>query len=312
MRPRTLFMGTPDFAVPSLVAVAKACDVVAVITQPDKPAGRGDSVLPPKVKLRALELGLPVLQPPRLREPAVQQELARLSPDLIIVVAYGKILPKETLDLPRLGCWNLHASLLPKYRGAAPIQWAVLRGETETGVCVMRMEEGLDSGPVLAVAKTPIGDDETAEALFHRLSGFGAELLAESLPAILGGMPVVQLQDHAAATLAPSLKKEDGRLSFTKTGREVHCHIRAVEGWPGATVPTAKGPLRLFSSTLVPLQGKPGEVLGLQDDRLVIACQRDAVAIGELQLPGKKRLPAKAFLLGNPLPKGTHLGGEPS
>jgi methionyl-tRNA formyltransferase len=308
MRPRTLFMGTPDFAVPSLEATANACDVVAVVTQPDKPAGRGEALLPPKVKTRALALGLPVLQPPRLRDPAVQQELARLAPELIIVVAYGKILPKETLALPRLGCWNLHASLLPKYRGAAPIQWAVLRGETETGVCVMRMEEGLDTGPVLAVTKTPIGDDETADALFRRLAIQGAELLAATLPTLFDGTATPREQDHAAATLAPSLKKEDGRLSFAKPGREVHCHIRAMETWPGASVPTAKGPLRLFASTLLPLQGKPGEVLGLHGDRLVIACQTDAVAVGELQLPGKKRLPAKAFLSGHPLPKGTVLG----
>jgi len=310
MRPRTIFMGTPDFAVPSLDAIASSCDIVAVITQPDKPAGRGDRLAPPKVKVRALELGLPVLQPMKLRDPAVHQELAGLRPDLIIVVAYGKILPKETLVLPRLGCWNLHGSLLPKYRGAAPIQWAILRGETETGVCVMQMEEGLDSGPVLAVVKTPIGENETTDSLFGRLSELGANLLAETLPTIFAGAPQTRVQDHAQATLAPSLKKGDGQVSFAKPAREVHCHIRAVESWPGATLPTAKGPLRLFSSIVVPMHGKPGEVLELHDQRLVIACAHDAVAIGELQLPGKKRMPAKAFLLGNPMPNGTVLGGD--
>jgi methionyl-tRNA formyltransferase len=210
MRLRLVFFGSPEFAVPSLEAVASHHDVALVITQPDRPAGRGKKLAPPPVKEVAQRLGIPVEQPTTLKDPELPARLAALSADAFVVVAYGRILPQRLLDVPRLGPWNVHASLLPSLRGAAPIQWAIIRGERVTGVCIMRMEAGLDTGPVAARAELPIGDDDTAGALSPRLALVGASLLAQTLPRIARGEVQLQPQDDALATYAPILKKEDG------------------------------------------------------------------------------------------------------
>jgi methionyl-tRNA formyltransferase len=304
---RIVFFGSPAFALPSLAALARAHEVVAVVTQPDRPAGRGSKIQPPAVKVLAAELGLPVLQPLKLRDGALTAELGKLAPDLFVVAAYGRILPPDLLAVPRLGPWNVHASLLPKYRGAAPIQWAIIRGERETGITIMRMEAGLDTGPVSAQEVEPIRDDDNAGTLAARLAPLGAELLMQTLPRIADGTLVVHEQDHAAATLAPPLEKQDGRLDFAQTARMVSTRTRGVDPWPGATAMLDQEPAKLFRPTLVDGGGAAGEVLGLRAEGLAIACGTGAVAFAELQLPGRKRMLAKALVAGRPIPTGTLL-----
>ena len=306
---RIVFFGSPEFAVPSLAAVAQAHKVVAVVTQPDRPAGRGAKLQPPAVKVLAAERGLPVLQPLKLRDGVVRAELAALAPDLFVVVAYGRILPPDLLAVPRLGPWNVHASSLPKYRGAAPIQWAVIRGERETGVAIMRMEEGLDTGPVVALATEPIGPNDTAGTLAARLAPLGARLLVETLPRIAEGRVVLREQDHAAATLAPMLTKADGHLDFAQPADAVSARARGVDPWPGATVGLHGEAAKVFAPSLVAGAGQPGEVLGVVPQGLAVACGEGAIAFAEIQLPGRKRMPAKALLAGHPIPPGTRLVG---
>lgn len=305
---RIVFFGSPDFAVPSLAVVADHHEVVAVITQPDRPAGRGGKVQSPAVKVLASQLGLPVLQPTKLRDGSIARELTALKPDLFVVVAYGRILPPDLLAVPRLGPWNVHASILPKYRGAAPIQWAVIRGERTTGVAIMRMEEGLDTGPVAAFTTDAVRDDDTAGTVASRLAPLGARLLLETLPWIGDGTVAPRAQDHAAATLAPLLKKEDGRLDFRQPASVVSAHARGVDPWPGATVILGDEPTKVFRPVLVAGSGKPGEILGLVPEGLAVACGEGALAFAELQMPGRKRLSATALLAGHPIPPGTILG----
>jgi methionyl-tRNA formyltransferase len=305
---RIVFFGSPDFAVPSLALVAQHHDVVAVVTQPDRPAGRGAKLQPPAVKVLATGLGLPVLQPAKLRDGVLARELASFAPDLFVVVAYGRILPPDLLAVPRLGPWNVHASILPKFRGAAPIQWAVIRGENETGVAIMRMEEGLDTGPVAALEREPILANDTAGTLALRLAPLGARLLVETLPRIGDGAVTLQEQDHAAATLAPPLGKTHGRLDFRQPAHVVSAQARGVDPWPGATSLLGGEPAKLFLPTIMEGQGQPGEVLGLRPEGLAIACGTGVIAFSEIQLPGRKRMPAKALLAGHPILPGTLLG----
>jgi len=305
---RVVFFGSPAFAVPSLAAVAEHHDVVSVVTQPDRPAGRGAKLQPPAVKVLASELGLPILQPAKLRDGVVAKALASLAPDLFVVVAYGRILPPDLLAVPRLGPWNVHASILPKFRGAAPIQWAVIRGESETGVAIMRMEEGLDTGPIVALAREPIRARDTAGTLAVRLAPLGARLLVETLPNIAAETVSLQVQDHAAATLAPPLTKAHGQLDFRQPAHLVSAQARGVDPWPGATVFLNGEQAKVFFPTLVDGQGQPGEVLGLRAQGLAIACGAGVIAFSEIQLPGRKRMPAKALLAGHPIPTGTMLG----
>ena len=314
---RTVFMGSPEFAVPCLLALHQATQVVAVVSQPDKPSGRGLQLLPPAVKVKALELGLPVLQPTALR-PAKSnfvEELRALAPELVVVVAYGKLLPPEVLAVPRWGCWNVHGSLLPKYRGAAPIQWALIRNEPVTGVTLMQMDVGMDTGPMLLKAELPITATDTAGRMHDALSTLGAQLLATGLSQLLAGRPPSpQQQDEAQATKAPMLDKEHGRADFTRSAAALCAQLRGVDPWPGGftTLPqvgTAEPlVLKLFGAKPCSGQGQPGEVLGLERDGLLVACGDGAVAIGELQLPGRKRLTAQAVLAGFKLPRGTILG----
>jgi methionyl-tRNA formyltransferase len=307
--PRAVFFGSPAFAVPFLEAVGRVTNVVGVVSQPDRPAGRGKQLTEPAVKVAARHLGLPVLQPERVRTPDFEQTLRALDADVFIVVAYGRILPQALLDLPRRGCWNVHGSLLPKLRGAAPIQWAIIRGEAVTGVAIMRMEAGLDTGPVAAMHEVPIGDDDTTATLARELAAAGAPLLARTLPAILDGTVVVQRQDDAAATLAPPLVKDDGRLRFDAQARAVSARARGCDPWPGATAVLDGEVLRVFGPRVLDgaAGASAGTVLGLRPEGLAVACADAPLAFAELQLPGRRRLPAAAVLAGRPIPPGTSL-----
>jgi methionyl-tRNA formyltransferase len=313
-RPRAVFFGTPAFAVPSLVSLSSVADVVAVVCQPDRPAGRGNVLQAPAVKVAALERGLEVRQPEKLRDGVVAAWLRELSLDVAVVVAYGRILPPDLLAAPRLGCVNVHGSILPRHRGAAPIQWSVLSGDDETGVTLMQMDEGLDTGPMLATRRTPIGPDETSADLFGRLSHLGAELVREELPKFLDGKLPPVPQDHAAATLAPLLTKELGRLDWRQTARQVHDKVRGLQPWPGCS--TTLGARRLIVSATrlddppTVVGGAPGEVVVIARDRVWVATSHGLVALTELQFEGKKRMSAKEFMAGHPLRTGMMLGQE--
>jgi methionyl-tRNA formyltransferase len=308
---RVVFFGSPAFALPSLEAVAREHQVVVVVSQPDRPAGRGKKLLAPPVKELALRLGLRVEQPLKVRDGVLAKALSALQPDVFVVVAYGRILPPDLLAVPRLGAWNVHASLLPKYRGAAPIQWAVIRGESKTGVCVMRMEQGLDTGPVAARSEEPIHDDDTAGTLGERLAALGSQLLVATLPCIADGSVTLQAQDEVGATLAPLMKKEDGYLDLGAPASEVSAQARGVDPWPGATVFLDGEPVKVFGARVIEGQGSPGEVQGLVPQGLVVACGGGAVVFAELQMPGRKRLPAAAVLAGHAIPVGTRLQSAP-
>ncbi len=319
-RPRALFFGTPDFAVPCLDALAAIMDVVTVVTQPDRPRGRGLELAPPPVKVRAEALGVPVIQPVKVRTPEFAASLRALDADVAVVVAYGRILPRAVLEAPRLGCVNVHASLLPRWRGAAPIQWAIARGDAETGVCLMQMDEGLDTGPVLARRATPIGPDETAGELAPRLAALGAELLREALPRHLAGALVPVPQDDVRHTLAPILEKAHGAIDWAQRAQAVHDLVRGMSPWPGAFTRTpAGGSLKVHATRVVALPGMMGEgaaaVPGtvLSADRaggLVVACGSGAAALVEVQPEGKRRMSAADYLAGRPLACGDVLGAR--
>ena len=314
---RTVFMGSPEFAVPSLVALHAATEVVAVVCQPDKPAGRGLELVAPDVKKKALQLALPVLQPAFLR-PAKSdfvEQLKALAPELVVVTAYGKILPLEVLAVPRLGCWNVHGSILPRYRGAAPIQWAILRGERVTGITLMQMDAGMDTGAMLLKRELPISDTDTGGSMHDALARLGAEALAEGLRLLQAGTPPLPVaQDHALATMAPKLEKDHGRADFTRDAQAVSAQLRAVDPWPGAftTLPVEGGeplPLKLWQPRMSSGNGAPGEILGVDKNGLHVACGDGAIAIAEVQLPGRKRMTAQALHVGMPLQRGVILGG---
>jgi methionyl-tRNA formyltransferase len=304
---RTVFFGSPEFAVPSLRALLGASEVVAVVTQPDKPAGRGQVPAPPPVKRVALEAGLPVLQPRSAKADELRVELAGLRPDLAVVAAYGKILPQALLDVPRLGCVNVHASILPRYRGAAPVQWAVIRGETETGVSLMRMEAGLDTGPVYQVRRVAIAAEDTGGSLLARLAEIGAAVLVEALPELEAGRLGLTPQDDGLATWAPMLKKETGRIDWAQPARAVRDLVRGVDPWPGAAFVLGGDPVKTWGARLAEGSGAPGTILGVDRDGLTVACATGAVTLAELQAPGKKRMHAVAFASGRPLRAGTVL-----
>jgi methionyl-tRNA formyltransferase len=308
MKLRTVFFGSPAFAVPCLRAVAAETELLAVVSQPDRPAGRGQAPTPPAVKQEAVALGVPVLQPEKVRTPETAAALAAFGADLFVVVAYGRILPQGLLDLPRLGPYNVHASVLPRLRGAAPIQWAIIRGEAETGVSIMRMEAGLDTGPVAAVRTLPIADDDTTGTLSDKLSRLGAELLVQTLPAIAGGSVVLRPQDDAAATLAPPLTKGDGLLRWEQPARLVSAQARGVDPWPGATTLLAGEPLKLFAPRVATGAAEgSGIVVEAGAGGLVVGCgEGTAIAFAELQFPGKRRM--AAGLARDRIPRGTRLG----
>ena len=312
-RPRIVFMGTPEFAVASLEACFDVGDVVAVVTQPDKPKGRSGAPTAPPVKERALEKGLPVLQPQKLRTPPFSQVLRTLSPDLCVVTAYGKILPPDLLAVPRLGCVNVHASLLPRFRGAAPIQWAIAHGDEETGVCLMLMDEGLDTGPVLACRRQPIAADETSAGLHQKLAALGGALLREELPRYLRGELKAVAQPAEGAVYAPMIQKDDGRLDFTRSARELERRVRAFTPWPGAFTQLEGARLKVHRVQVGQGQGEPGTLLAAGPAGLEVACGSGSLLLQELQLEGKRAMSAADFLAGRKLTPGSRpFGAAPA
>ncbi len=307
---RTVFMGTPDFALPVLQGLVDyGVDLCAVYTQPDRPRGRGKKLASPPVKQLALQCRIPVFQPPRLRDPATVAQLVELAPDLIVVVAYGQILPAAILEIPRYGCINVHASLLPRYRGAAPINKAIVDGEQVTGVTTMMMDIGLDTGDMLVKRATEIGAEETAGELHDRLALLGREAMEETLRRLCCGTLRREKQDEALSSYAPLMNKEDGRIDWRQPATAVHNLIRGLTPWPGAYTRLRGVTLKLASTR--PLEGagaSPGTVVTADATGVCVACGDGSLMVRELQLPGKKLLPAAEFLRGRPLPVGTRLG----
>lgn len=296
---RIVFAGTPAFAVPSLRAAHARNEVVAVYTQPDRPAGRGRGLTPSPIKLEAIQRGIPVLQPESLRKKSSQEALRELAPDLMIVVAYGLILPQTVLDIPRFGCWNVHASLLPRWRGAAPIQRAIEAGDTETGVCLMQMEAGLDTGPVLLSQRTPIGDQETGGQLHDRLSELGARVLADGLGLLRAGMrPMAQPQPEAGATYAHKLEKHEARLDWSQPADALARKVRAFEPWPVAEATVAGERLRIHGAVALDLahRAEPGTLLTAGRQGLDIACGEGALRLRVVQREGGKAITAADYL----------------
>ena len=300
-------MGTPDFAVPCLERLISAGhEIAGVFTQPDKPVGRKQIMTPPAVKACALEHGLTVYQPTKLRDGTVLGILKELQPEVIVVAAYGRIIPKDILDYPRYGCINVHGSLLPKYRGAAPIQWAVINGESETGVTIMQMNEGLDTGDILYSKAIPIGIDDTAESMFDKLSVLGADMIVEALDMLIRGEFTPVPQDDAQSCYAPMLSKDISDIDWSKSAREVHDLVRGLYSWPIAQTVLHGKKLKIYRATPCEKYGVSGEIINVSP--LTVACGSGSVIIEELQLEGKKRMGASAFLIGHPLKIGDRLG----
>lgn len=298
MKPRLVFMGSPKFALPTLSALAENYSIQGVVTQPDRPAGRGKELTPPAIKSFAVDLGLPVIQPERLKDPAAMQQLANWAPDLIVVVAFGQILRQAVLDLPRYGCINVHASLLPRWRGAAPIQAAILAGDEWTGVTIMRMDSGVDTGPILSQRGIPILCEDTAGSLSERLAELGAELLIETLPAYLMGELQPRPQNELGVTYAPMLKKGDGQLDFTQSALDLAQRVRAFNPWPGATTQWKGQPLRIHSAHAIEdYLSQPGQRL-VYGPKPAIGTGQGTLVLDEVQPAGKKAMPGDVFLRG--------------
>ena len=302
---RILFMGTPDFAVPSLEAlVAAGHTVCGVFTQPDKPKNRGMKLLPPPVKVCAQAHGIPVYQPVKLRDGSALALIRELAPELIVVAAYGRILPDDILAAPEKGCINVHSSLLPRYRGAAPINWAILNGDRETGVTIMHMAHDLDAGDIILQRATPIGPDETAPELYARLAELGGGLLTEAVELLAAGTAPRAPQDHEKATLAPMLSRELSPMNFTRPAGQLHNQVRGLQPWPAAATELGGKRCKVFSTAV--LEGRagaaPGTVLAAGKEGIDLACGGDtALRITELQPDGGKRMKAADFLRGHPI-----------
>ncbi|PIE18814.1 MAG: methionyl-tRNA formyltransferase [Proteobacteria bacterium] len=309
-RLRIVFMGSPDFAVPTLRAVHEHHEVVAVVTQPDRPKGRGRALAAPPVKIAAEELGLePVLQPQTLRRRAVREQLAAFGADCFVVVAFGQILRPRLLTVPRLGCVNVHGSLLPRHRGAAPIQWAVLDGDDESGVTILQMDAGVDTGPTLLSRPLTLAADETAGSLHDRLAPLGAEALLQALEGLAEGGLEATPQPREGVTHARMLDKRDGEVDWSWPGQRVDCWIRGMDPWPGAFTTSDNDRLKLFTSAYAPAQrGPTGEVLAIDDRGALVGAGEGAVWVRELQLPGRKRMSAAALASGRALAVGQRLG----
>ncbi|ULU26270.1 methionyl-tRNA formyltransferase [Dyella terrae] len=298
MKLRVVFAGTPEFSVPCLEACrASGAEVVAVYTQPDRPAGRGRKLTPSPVKQAAMVAGIPVEQPESLKSDEARATLASYAPDLMVVVAYGLILPRKVLAIPRLGCWNVHASLLPRWRGAAPIQRAILAGDTESGVDLMQMEAGLDTGPMLLERRTPISREDTGGTLHDRLSALGADVLAEGLARVMAGETLApQPQPEEGVTYAHKLDKAEARLDFTRPAIELERQVRAFDPWPVAEGEMGGETLRIWAARAIEGVGAPGTVLGMSRDGIDIACGEGALRVTALQRSGGKRITAADYL----------------
>ena len=298
LRPRVVFMGSPSFAVQTLIALTGHYPVVGVVTQPDRPAGRGGTLVQPPVKETALRLQVPIMQPEKLRLPEAMDQLKSWDPELIVVAAFGQILRKEVLDLPRYGCINVHGSLLPRWRGAAPVQACLLAGDKETGITIMKMDPGVDTGPILSQRYLPISDEDTGGSLLAKMAPLGAELLLETLPRYLGGELTPRPQNEEGATYAPMLKKEDGRLDFNQPAVILERRVRAFQPWPGTWFEWNGAPLKVLRSHVsndkspgvghhLVVEGNPA--LGTKEGILILE---------EVQPAGKKSMPGRAFLAG--------------
>lgn len=299
---RVVFMGTPDIAATCLERILNdGFQVVGVYTQPDRPKGRGMKLTASPVKEVALKAGIPVFQPENFREEATVEELKALKPDICAVVAYGRILPQKVLDVPAFGCINIHASLLPKYRGSAPYQWAVLNGEKETGVTAMYLCREMDAGDMIDKVATPIGENETAGELLDRLAVLGAGLLSKTLTRFASGPVAGEKQDESLVSYAPMLDKSLCPIDFTKTAWQVHDQVRGLQPWPVATMELQGRHFKVHETRVAEGKGKPGEILGLTKTGLVIACGEGAVEIRILQAEGGKRMNAPDYFRGHPL-----------
>jgi len=305
---RIIFFGTPNFAIPTLKYLLQGPDeVIAVVTQPDREKGRGRKVIPSPVKELALQHGLTLLQPEKVREEAFQEKMKSLQPELFVVVAYGQILPKSLLKIPKHGAVNVHASLLPKYRGAAPIPWAILKGERLTGVTTMMMDEGMDTGDILLQIEIPIGEEETSETLHDRLALLGAQLLLETVRGMKAGNLHPIPQDHSKATYAPPLKKEDGRMDWSKEAKEIDRQVRAFNPWPGAFTEWNGQLLKIYRGEVRGKKsiGKAGTVAWVGLDFIEVETGKDFFLIKEVQLEGKRRMGVREFISGHPITVGT-------
>lgn len=311
---RALFFGTPAIAVPALDALHRIAEIRGVVCQPDRPAGRGLELKPPPVKMRALELGLNVVQPEKIRTPEFAEWVRAAEADVALVIAYGRILPPAVLSAPRRGCMNLHASILPRYRGAAPITWAIVRGERETGISLMQMDEGCDTGPVYSIHRIAIGEGATADDLAVDLGALAARVVTEDLEKAVRGELPLAAQDGAQATQAPLLKKEDGRIDFNKPARAVHDHARGMTSWPGAFT-TLEGKLFKVLATKVTSEGieadegpPPGTIITADKSGITVACASGTVAILRAQAEGRKALNAPELVAGRTVRSGMTLG----
>ncbi len=306
---RLVFMGTPEFAASILQKlIDRGEQLVAAVTQPDRPKGRGQKLVAPPVKLLADGHGIPVLQPARVRAPEFVDAMREIQPDLIVVAAFGQILPQALLEVPRYGCINVHASLLPRYRGAAPINWCIINGETETGVTIMQMNAGLDTGDMLLKRATPIGPDEDAQLLHDRLAAIGADALGEALDLLVEGRLIPEKQDDLLANYAPMLKKEDGFIDWNREPAAIMNLVRGLNPWPGAYTVLDGKMLKIYRCRVTDGRGTPGTVLLADRSGVVVACREGGLVIEELQLEGKKRLPARDFLAGYNIKPGAILG----
>ena len=299
---RVVFMGTPDIAATCLKKIlADGFDVVGVYTQPDRPKGRGMKMVCSPVKEVALAAGIPVFQPENFREEESVQQLRDLQPDICAVVAYGRILPQKVLDVPKRGCINIHASILPKYRGSAPYQWAVLDGLEETGVTAMYLTREMDAGDIIDVSRTPIGENETAGELLNRLAVLGADLLSKTLSRFAQGEVEGTAQDASQVSYAPMLDKSMSPIDWTKTARQVHNHVRGLHPWPVATTEIQGKLFKVHATRVAEGSGEPGQILGLTKTGLLVACGEGAVEILSLQAEGGKRMSAPDYFRGHPL-----------
>lgn len=307
---KVIFMGTPEFAVPTLQALIEKHQVIGVVTQPDKQRGRGKKIQFPPVKEKAVEYDLPVYQPFKAADEEFVSVLKDLNPDVIVVVAYGQILPESILNIPKYGCINVHGSLLPKYRGAAPIQWSVLDGEEKTGITTMYMEKGLDTGDMLDKAEIVLDEKETAGTLHDKLMVIGADLLLDTLKKLEDGTAVRTKQDDSQSCYAKMLTKEMGKVNFTKPAEEIERLIRGLNPWPSAYTSMDGKTMKLWDADVVNYSGleEPGTIVDVTKDTIVAATGKDALALKEIQLAGKKRMKVSAFLLGYHVEKGIKLG----
>ncbi len=311
---RALFFGTPAIAVPAFEALAEVATVVAAVCQPDRPAGRGMTLRPPPVKQAAERLGVPVHQPKKIKRPPLADWISDQQIDVALVMAYGRILPPAALEAPRRGCMNLHASLLPRYRGAAPINWAIARGERQTGICLMQMDAGMDTGPVYRSHSIPIEPEETAGELADRLAVLAADVVRRDLRAAVEGEVDPQPQDHERATYAPMLSKQDGLVDWSLDAAEVHAHVRGMTPWPGAFSYLGDRTLKIHACRIHSgqVEADPGTVVLADRSAVIVACGTGLIEIVSLQLPGKKAMPAGEMVIGRSIAAGARLGrGEP-